>query len=229
MWTRTDQQLGKWSAIVIVLLSAVYIVTGAFWFISNIDFAMKTGLQPNEPYLAILETIILLCTPAMVTLFAAIHSYSSADKKTYSLAAFGFVILLVVLTGVVHIVNLTVARRTTSPQVAEILALYSPEGRLSTMLAVDLLGWDFFFGFAMLCAAPIFKGDRLSNAIRAVFVAGRSLCLIGFSGPVTGDMRLQVPAIIGYAFVFPFTCLLLALLFSRPNRLTGDSSSLKAG
>jgi hypothetical protein len=83
------------------------------------------------------------------------------------------------------------------------------------MFAAEMLGWDFFFGLALLFAAPVFKGARLQTAIRTGLIVSGLLCLLGFSGPASGDMRFQVSAILGYAFGFPFVCLLLAKLFGR--------------
>ena len=54
--------------------------------------------------------------------------------------------------------------------------------------------------------------------IRAGMILGGLLCLLGVSGPASGDLRFQYPAIFGYAFVFPFVCLLLAILFSRKKQ-----------
>jgi hypothetical protein len=173
------------------------------------------GLQPSEPYLSILETLLLMVNPALVVLFAAIHTYAPADKKTCSLAAFGFVLLLVVLTGFVHFIQLVVLRRTASETVAEVFKFYPTDGRLTAMFAADMLAWDFFFGFALLFAAPVFKGDRLKDVIRLGLIVCGLLCLAGVAFPVSGDARLQLPAILGYAFGFPFVCLLLAKLFAR--------------
>jgi len=214
-WTLLARRIGRWSAIALVALALVYIVTGAIWLASSTDSAQARGLQPSEPYLAILETLILLMTPALIALFAAIHAYAPPDRKTCSLAAFGFVILLVALTGAVHFVQLTAVRRTASATVAEVFTLYTSDNRLSMVLAVDLLGWDFFFGFALLFAAPVFKGDKLQAVVRAGLTVCGLLCLAGVAGPASGDMRFQLPAIMGYAFGFPFVCLLLAKLFTR--------------
>jgi len=224
-WTLTDRRIGKWSAIALVALSAVYIATGAIWLVSNIDSARVQGLQPSEPYLAILETLLLLTTPALIALFAAIHAYAPPDRKTCSLAAFGFVILLVALMGVVHFVQLTVVRRTASATVAEVFTLYTSDNRLSAMLAVELLGWDFFFGFALLFAAPVFKGDKLPAVIRTGLIVCGLLCLAGIAGPASGDMRFQLPAILGYAFGFPIVCLFLAKLFAREEENAESMSS----
>ena len=221
-WTPTDQRIGRWSAIAVVAIAAVYITTGTIWLISNFNSVTVSTLAPSEPYLTIMEVLMLLLNPALIALFAALHVCASPGRKTYSLAAFSFVILLVAITGVIHFVNLTVNRRTTNATIAEAFAFYQSQGnQMSPMFAAEMLGWDFFFGFALLFAAPVFKGDKLQNAIRISLVLGGALCLIGFSGPASGNMRLQFPAIIGYAFVFPFVCVLLALFFGRSNEYAG--------
>lgn len=181
------------------------------------DGARGPALEPSEPFLAILETIILLFTPALVGLFAAIHAYAPPDKKTCSLAAFGFAVILAGITGLVHFVQLTAIRRTANKTIAEVFALYDPTGLLTPVLAVDLVAWDFFLGFGLLFAAPVFKGDKLQAAIRVTMILSGSLCLVGVLGPASGDLRLQYPAIAGYAFVFPFVCLLLANHFARSS------------
>ena len=214
-WTPTARRIGMWSAIAIVLLAAAYITTGVIWLTVNTSAAQAQGLEPSEPFLTILETLILLFTPPLVALFAAIHAYAPSNRKTCSLAAFGFAVILAGITGLVHFVQLTAIRRTTSKAIAEVFALYDPTGRLAPVLAADLAAWDFFLGFGLLFAAPIFKGGRLQTAIRASMILSGVLCLAGVAGPASGNLRLQYPAIFGYAFVFPFVCLLLAILFAR--------------
>src|SRR5215813_7244550 len=200
-WTKTDRLVGMWSAIAIVVLSLTYITTGVIWIRFSTSAAGPVrGLEPSEPFLTILETLILLCTPAFIGLFAAIHAYTPPDRKTCSLAAFGFAVLLAGITGVVHFVQLTAIRRTANRTIAEVFALYDPTGRLAPTLAVDLVAWDFFLGFALLFAAPLFKGDKLQGAIRASMTLSGLFCLVGLSGPASGDLRFQYPAIVGYAF-----------------------------
>jgi hypothetical protein len=215
--THTARRIGKFSAIAIVLISAAYIATGAIWFVSHLDIVKTHGLQPTEPHLAILESLMLLLNPAVVALFASIYSYAPAEKKIYSLAAFGFALLMVCLTALVHFVQLFVVRQTTSAAVRELFSFYSSDGRMLPMFAMDMLAWDFFFGFALLFAAPVFRGDRLQNALRILLLVSGVLCLIGVAFPLSGNPSFQLPAILGYAFGFPVVCLLLAFLFARSD------------
>jgi len=213
--TQIDRRMGKWSAIAIVLIAIAYILTGLTWVVFNSNRASTLGLQPTEPFLSILEALILLLTPAIVIVFAAIHAYAPTDRKACSRAAFGFALLLAGITGVVHFVQLTAVRRAPNELIRQTFALYDATGRLTPVLAADLVAWDFFFGFALLFAATIFRGDRLQNVVRVGLLAGGVLCLAGLAGPVSGNFRLQYPAIAGYAFVFPVSCLLLVCLFKR--------------
>jgi len=216
VWTATDRRVGMWSGAAIVFFSVMYIITGVIWVRFSTSGAGVQALEPSEPFLTILETLILLCTPALVGLFAAIHADAPPDRKTCSLAAFGFAVLLAGITGVVHFVQLTAIRRPANRTIAGVFAMYDPTGRLTPTLAADLAAWDFFPGFGLL-AAPIFKGEKLQVAIRASMTLSGLLCLVGVSGPASGDLRFQYPAIVGYAFVFPFVCLLLTITI-RPLR-----------
>src|SRR5262249_6296676 len=150
----------------------------------------------------ILELLILLSAPALVILFSTIHACAPPDRKSCSLAALGFVVLLAGLTGAVHFVQLTVGRQTKGMGVPGMYDVH-PGGALSAMLAVDLIGWDFFLGFGLLFAATVFGGDKLQRAIRNGFILSGTLCLAGTLGPLLGQMRIQLLAITGYAFVLP--------------------------
>jgi len=164
--TEIDRRMGKWSAIAVVLISIAYMLTGLTWMALNSNVVSTQGLQPTEPFLTILETLILLLTPAIVLLFAAIHGYAPSNRKACSRAAFGFALLLAGITGVGHFIQLTAVRRAPGKLISETFALYDPTGRLTPMLAADLVAWDFFFGFALLFAASIFRGDKLQSAVR---------------------------------------------------------------
>ena len=165
--------------------------------------------------MSILEILILLVTPALVGLFATIHAYAPPDRKTFGVAAFGFAVMVAGITGANHFVQITSVNRTASKTITEVFSLYDANGTLTPVLALDLFAWDFFFGFALLFAAAIFRGDKLQGVIRACMTAGGLLCLVGVFGPLSGNLRLQYPAILGYAVVFPVVCFLLLVLFKR--------------
>jgi len=85
----------------------------------------------------------------------------------------------------------------------------------SVFFALDLLAWDVFLGLSLVLAASVFRGGGPQRRIRIALAAAGTLCLMGTLGPLLGELRLQVVAILGHAFVFPVACLVLGLLFRR--------------
>jgi hypothetical protein len=144
-------------------------------------------------------------TPLTIVMMAAVHTHASPEWKTNTVVALAFVVLPTGVTSSVHFVQLTALRQLGSA------GLVWP----SPMYAAELLAWDVFLGLALLFAAPMFRGDRLQNTLRRMMLACGALCVVGVFGPVTGDLRFQFIAIVGYGLVFPAVCLFLALLFRR--------------
>jgi cytochrome c oxidase subunit IV len=209
-WTATDRQMGTWSALGVFVLGVLYLFTGAAWFVAGGDLATPLG----DPYLAVLEILILLSAPPMVAMMAAVHAYAPPESKTYSRVALGFMFLVAGLTSSVHFVQLTVGRRLDAAGVAGISGILSLRWP-SVMYALDILAWDLFLGLSLLFAAPTFKGAGLPATIRVSLIISGALCIAGLLGPALGNMAWQRLGILGYSVVFPVVCLLLALLFRR--------------
>jgi hypothetical protein len=209
-----DRRLGGYAAWSIVVLAIAYVLTGAVWFIQSPD---RLSLAPSEPYLTLLEILLFVSLPPQVVLFGAIHGYAGESKKTCALIALAFATLLTGISGAVHFVTLTVGRQTGYAGIPGEHAFYPWP---TVLLAMDLFAWDILQGLALLFAAPVFHGGRLQRAIRATMFISGALCVIGVIGPASGDLRFQLLAIAGYAFVFPFVCLLLALFFRRATVTT---------
>src|SRR5215471_18213150 len=115
-WTRIDRRIGLAAAIVIVVLSFAYIVTGLIWICSSASTIQAMGLEPGQPFLAILEAIIVLLCPALVALFGAIHAFAPADRKTLSLVAFALAVLVAGIPGWFTSCNLRLSGTTPTKQ-----------------------------------------------------------------------------------------------------------------
>ncbi|HMD42257.1 MAG TPA: hypothetical protein VKH45_04205 [Candidatus Acidoferrum sp.] len=215
-WTETDRQIAKFSATAVVAIVAVYITTG---FVGVVGRPRESrALLQVDPYLAVMEYLIILAAVALVVLMVGIYTYAPPKRKIYALAALCFMIIFAVLTCSLHFASLTVLRRVAS-EFAPLLSRHFSfigGGEWPTLaLALDLLAWDLFFGLSMLFAAHAFGGDRLQNTVRASMTLSGTLCVVAVLGPVLGDMRIQWLGILGYAFVLPVACIFLAVLFAR--------------
>jgi len=222
-------RIGLWSARIMVFLAVAYIATGAVGLRWVPVPAPPPGLVQVDPFLAILETIMVILAPVEVVLFAAIYAYATYEESplpdargsegsrartcgraTCALGALVFVGILAGLTCSVHFVLLTLGRQT---GYAAVPGAFYPWP--TALFAIDLLAWDIFQGLGLLFAAPVFRGGGLPKAIRVSMVISGALCLVGVAGPASGDLRFQVPAIFGYAGGLTVACALLAVFFGR--------------
>lgn len=213
--TASDVRIGLWSARIMVALAAIYIATGTLGILAPDSLGRRAALEQVDPYLAIMEVIIILFVIAQVVLFAALHAYAPPDYKTCSLAALIFVSILAALTCSVHFLLLTIGRQSGNSAIPGPGPFYPWP---TVLFGLDLLAWDLFQGLGLLFAAPIFRGGGLTRAIRTTMQVSGGLCLIGIAGPASGDLRFQIPAIFGYAGGLTVACVLLAILFARPPK-----------
>ena len=208
------ERWGKWAAILIVAIGGLYVAVGLLWLLSP-DSASRP-FSPGEPYLSLLELLILASAPVLVVLAAAIHARAPPSRKPMGAIALAFMTAFAALTGSVHFVRLT-AHRQIDPGATGGPApdMLDPGRWPSAAAAVDFLAWDLFFGLALLFAAATFAGGGLAKTVRIGLAASGLLCVAGTLGPATGNMDLQLIATAGYAFLMPLTCIPLAMLMGR--------------
>jgi hypothetical protein len=198
------QSLGVWAASAYLVLGVVYVITLAAGFISNGN--IRDPLE--DPHLAIAEVLIVVMAPVMVAIAVAIHMTASADDQPYTLMALAWMIAAAATTSIVHLVELTVARRvdeSTLPGRDRLFGWRWP----SVLYAVDIAAWDIFFALAVLFAVPAVDG----TAVRIGLVASGVLSLVGLVGPAINHMAWRHIGIVGYAIVFPATCIPLIRYF----------------
>lgn len=204
------RRLGIVSASATALLEFVYIVVLICGFMS-----LESPSDPiRDPFFTMMELLILLIVPAMVIMLIAVHAWAPASRKPYSLAAIVFAAILACLTSAVHFLILVLGREPDLAVWGRHLTFEWP----SIVYALDILAWDWFFALSVLFAAPVFRGSRLANWIRYLLIASGVLAFAGLVGVVVGNMQIRNIGIVGYAGIFPFAALLIALLFwCTPN------------
>jgi hypothetical protein len=204
------RSLGIASAAIVLLAGLAYAVTLALGLASLTSPAQPIG----DPYFTILELLILTLAPAMVALMVAVHGWSPAPSRVFSLTAICFMVMLALVTCSVHFVIVTLSRQpgfVDNPALDRLIAFQWP----SVVYALDILGWDVFFALAMLFAAPVFVGGGLRAAIRIATRTSAVLALAGLGGVALGNMTVRDIGIAGYLGVFMIVDALLLVLFLR--------------
>jgi hypothetical protein len=209
--TATDRRIGMWSAFATFFMFLLYIpvLVVGFAAMGNVEDPLE------DPYLAILEVLIILISPLMVLMMVAVHAYARASAKTFSLAALIHMVLAAVTTTSTHFVLLTVDRQIDEGDLPGRDFLFSWEWP-SVAYALDILAWDWFVGLSLLLAVPVFTGDgRLLASLRLALILGGVLSIAGIFGPAFGNIDLRWIGQVGYEVVFPVVCLLIGLVFKR--------------
>jgi hypothetical protein len=219
-FTAQHRTIGRGAAWAIFGLGVAYAVITALGFLS-----LRSPQDPiGDPYVSLMELIIVLLAPLYVVGMVAIHAYTPLEMKVYSLTALIFMILLAGLTSAVHFVVLTVGMPLQAaglPWAPWLFAWKWP----SVAYALDILAWDWFFALAMLLAAPVFKAGRLEKTVRILMIVSGLLSLVGLLGVPLADMQVRNIGIIGYAIVAPVVFLLIGILFGRTQPVAGSAAS----
>jgi hypothetical protein len=201
-------RLAVWSA---WALCPLYLVYAAAIAVSGA--AIGRG---SDPWLAIAEFATIVGAIMQVTLFAAVHECAPNRARTYTISAFGFMLVMAALTVTVHFIELTITRRI-DPAAAPAF-VFGVFGQPSLLQGVELLAWHLFFGLALLFGTAAFRGHGIEAAARAGLAAGGALCVLGLLGPALANPSLRLIGVFGYGVVFPITCVLIGFVFTDAGR-----------
>lgn len=199
--------VGAWTAFIV---NEAYAVTSGLGYLSVRDPAAPI----SDPYLSIMSLLMVLMAPFLVITMVAVHAYAAAGHKSYSLAALAFMTLLAGITSGVNFTLFAVARQP-SPALSLWVSPFVSPGWPPLPQALDLFAWDWFFALSMLLAAPVFRGGRLENAVRALMLVTGALCILGLVWLPFSPSQANVIGILGWGVAGPIVCLLLANLFTR--------------
>lgn len=215
-FTRQHRAIGRAAAWGIFFIGVLYAVTLALGFLS-----LKSPQDPiGDPYLSILELLIVLMAPLLLASMVTVHAYAPPEAKAYSLVALVFMIVLASITSSVHFAILTVSRQIEAAGLTWAPLLFSFKWP-SVAYTLDILAWDWFYALSVMFAAPVFNVGRLEKTTRFLLIVSGVLSLVGLIGPLLADMQVsnwfvyRNIGIIGYAVVAPVAFLLLAIVFGR--------------
>lgn len=160
-----------------------------------------------EIALTIWELMTVVSGPiVLLVLLELSHRLSSPDL--YRNAMVAFMACTCALTGVAHIVNITVTRRLISDGVE--VPLYFQIGQWpSVEMAVDYLAWGFFMGLAFICLGlPLTSTDKTMRGLKVISLINGILCLIGFIGALFINENIWYLAPMGYGFGLLILCII---------------------
>jgi len=188
----------------IVILSAA--LTGTFTFPPGQAIQIFGGISS------------LVFCPLLVLMMAALHTVTPQPKKVMSQASLGFTLLFALAVSINRFSQLGVVRQAEVAGRLDGISWFQAYGDYSIMLGLEYLGWAWFLGLAMLCAAPLFSGGRLEQWIRWLMVLYAILGLASSVGFLLGNW-LSLLGFVAWGFVLYIIAGLLAVYFRRKTSL----------
>ena len=169
----------------------------------------------GDPYFTIMELLIIAMMPAFLVLAVSVYVSCGSQKKHYALAATVFATALAVVTTSVHSSILLLSREPEFEGLEQVFSFEWP----SVVYVLDVLAWDFFFGFFAVFLALSFERTGMELWIGLLLLLSGFLAFAGLVGATVGDMSIRNVGIIGYVGVFPLAAVLIAGLMLRRLRL----------
>lgn len=200
---RTDNiqacQLGKVAATVVFVLICAYLLVLGVGLLS----LPSVHAPIADPWLTLLELIILVLTPGLMLLAVALHACASGIGRALGLCGVIFVSQTTVITMSIHFTLLTVGG---TPDIAgsawwrTAFAFQWP----SVVYALDILAWDVFFALGMACLAFSVGGTRAAPPLRRWLLVSGAVAFAGLVGVFTANMMTRNVGILGYTlFLLP--------------------------
>jgi hypothetical protein len=131
-------------------------------------------------------TSLVMC-PVLVVMMAALHEVTPAPKRVLSQAAAGFTLLFALAVSINRFSQLGVVRQAQAAGLGDGSRWFQAYGDYSIMLGMEYLGWAWFLGLGLLCAAPLFSGGRLAGWIRGLMLLYAGLALVSAIGFLLGS------------------------------------------
>jgi hypothetical protein len=206
----------------IVAAWMTFIATEVYAVVSGIAYASQGAAVESGPFLSIMALLVVVMGPFLVLSMVAVHAYASPRYKPYSLAALAFMVSCVAVTSCINFLLLLVSSQ---PDLfsESVRALFLPCKWPVPAFILDNFVWDWFFGISMLLAAPVFGGDTLRNALRALMILSGALCLAGLAWLAVSPPQAIIIGILGWGAAGPIVFLLMAKVFGRVQAEAGET------
>ncbi|TRZ50935.1 hypothetical protein D4S03_05905 [bacterium] len=205
-WTHS---LGFWSALITTLGGVIYFVV--------ILVALLTDhftYPPSNPLQLFGGISSLVFCPALVILMACLHTITPAEKKVFSQISLAFTLLFAVVVSINRFTQLGVVRQSITAGRVQGVDWFLPYGDHSIMLGLEMMGWGWFLGLAMLFTAPLFAKGKLELWLCGLLVLYGVLGLVSSIAYLLAS-PLSVVGFVAWGLILFIITALLAVHFKQ--------------
>lgn len=200
------------------------VITCVLYFMAVIMFL----ITKKELALTIWEILTIIGALVLLVVLNELAILLNIESK-YRTVMLAFISCTCALTGLAHIVNITVTRKLIADgiNVPNYFRIgYWP----SVEMAVDYLAWGLFMGLAFLSlGVAINRNNKLYISMKILVLICGFLCLTGFIGAVFINENLWYLAPLGYGFGSILICIRMMRMKKIPqgeSKKNGDTKTL---
>ncbi len=179
-------QIGYVSALMAITAITVYMLSFFAILIVNplyiwSDFSSYLAYQQQNPqaFKHIAQATMLLFPLLFLLMLNSALDTRPVEAQSMMRAGLLFALGFAVLAGMHYWVQITAVRLNIDKGMPDELLQFIQAKPDSAMAAINMLGWTVFYGLSSLLAAPAFRGSKVENALRWVFIINGVNCLIG--------------------------------------------------
>jgi len=200
---KTNLLIGFWSSLITTLGGIIY-----FLVILVMILTRQFTFPPSDAIQLFGGIISLIVCPVIVMVMASLHTVTPPEKKIFSQGSLAFTVLFAISVSINRFTQLGVVRQSVALGNVEGLNWFLPYADHSVMFGLEMLGWGWFLGLAMLIAAPIFSGGRLQLWLRWLMVSYGVLGLISAVSYLIGSPLASIGFVAWGLILFIITGLL---------------------
>ncbi|MCL4559131.1 MAG: hypothetical protein M1281_00765 [Chloroflexi bacterium] len=206
---RWAYSIGFWSAVLTTVGGVIY-----FLVIVWANLSGQFTFPPPESIQLFGGIASLLFCPALVVVIASLHTITPAEKKVFSQCSLAFTLLFALSVSINRFTQLGVIRQSLAAGTVEGINWFLPYGDRSIMLGLEMMGWGWFLGLAMLSAAPVFSRGKLERWLRGLMILYGVLGLISAVAFMLAS-PLSVVGFVAWGLILFIVTGLLAIYFRR--------------
>lgn len=204
-------KFGFWSSVFVSILGIVYLL------LISIFFATEGFVFPPSEIVQLIGGIVTFLTaPGLIVVFSAIYYVKDWENKILGSLGLTFIILFAAMVSINRFVQLTIIQQSIPGAASQDLARFLPYSSGSIMFALEMLGWGFFSSLAAFSVAFLFKGSRLNNVIKWMFIAYALFSFMGVLGFAT-ETAITMAAFIAWGPILLALSILLAVYFRKDS------------
>ena len=205
--------LGFWSALLTTIGGIAY-----FLVIASAILTGNFNFPPSESIQTFGGIISLVFCPVIVVLMASLHSVTPPAKKTFSLVSLAFTLLFAMAVTINRFSQLGVVRQSLAAGETNGISWFLAYGDRSILFGLEMLGWGWFLGLAMLFMAPVFSPGKLQGWLRGLMLLYALLGLVSAVAFLLAS-PLSVIGFAAWGLVLFIISGLLAVYFQREEKV----------